>query len=77
MEKKLTNSGPLREPADKHSIYTMNVKLVGGQEVVEQPADRRASLEGWARTPGANDFCASSRGGIWRSSPQSVFRVYL
>jgi len=21
MEKKLTNSGPLREPADKHSIY--------------------------------------------------------
>jgi len=24
MEKKLTNSGPLREPADKHSIYTMN-----------------------------------------------------
>src|SRR6266478_9257546 len=22
MEKKLTNSGPLREPADKHSIYT-------------------------------------------------------
>jgi len=55
----------------------MNVKLVGGQEVVEQPADRRASLGGWARTPGANDFCASSRGGIGRSSPQSVFRVYL
>src|SRR5215831_21424249 len=24
MEKKLTNSGPLREPADKHSICTMN-----------------------------------------------------
>jgi hypothetical protein len=24
MEKKLTNSDPLREPADKHSIYTMN-----------------------------------------------------
>ena len=23
MEKKLTNSGPLREPADKHSIYTI------------------------------------------------------
>jgi len=22
MEKKLTNSGPLRAPADKHSIYT-------------------------------------------------------
>jgi hypothetical protein len=22
MEKKLTNSGPLKEPADKHSIYT-------------------------------------------------------
>ena len=22
MEKKLTNSGPLREPAGKHSIYT-------------------------------------------------------
>jgi len=25
MEKKLTNSGPLREPADKHSIYTSGV----------------------------------------------------
>ena len=24
MEKKLTNSGPLKEPADKHSIYGMN-----------------------------------------------------
>jgi len=24
MEKKLTNSGPLRAPADKHSIYTGN-----------------------------------------------------
>jgi ATP/maltotriose-dependent transcriptional regulator MalT len=24
MEKKLTNSGPLRVPADKHSIYTMD-----------------------------------------------------
>jgi hypothetical protein len=23
MEKKLTNSGPLREPADKHSIFTI------------------------------------------------------
>jgi len=25
MEKKLTNSGPLREPADKHSIYTLKL----------------------------------------------------
>src|SRR5690348_9572210 len=25
MEKKLTNSGPLREPADKHSIYAMHI----------------------------------------------------
>jgi hypothetical protein len=28
MEKKLTNSGPLMEPADKHSIYTMNIPLM-------------------------------------------------
>jgi hypothetical protein len=28
MEKKLTNSGPLREPADKHSIYAINMKIV-------------------------------------------------
>gem|GEM_PF-5734930 len=28
MEKKLTNSGPLREPADKHSIYTLIIILV-------------------------------------------------
>jgi transposase-like protein len=27
MEKKLTNSGPLREPADKHSIYTIEMAL--------------------------------------------------
>jgi len=26
MEKKLTNSGPLMEPADKHSIYTMDIR---------------------------------------------------
>src|SRR4029450_1650393 len=26
MEKKLTNSGPLREPADKHSIYTIQLR---------------------------------------------------
>jgi len=25
MEKKLTNSGPLMEPADKHSIYALNL----------------------------------------------------
>ena len=25
MEKKLTNSGPLREPADKHSIYPLSL----------------------------------------------------
>ena len=25
MEKKLTNSGPLRESADKHSIYTVQL----------------------------------------------------
>jgi predicted ATPase len=24
--KKLTNSGPLREPADKHSIYTLELR---------------------------------------------------
>ena len=27
MEKKLTNSGPLREPVDKHSIYAMDKAL--------------------------------------------------
>jgi hypothetical protein len=25
MEQKLTNSGPLREPADKHSIYAIKI----------------------------------------------------
>jgi len=28
MEKKLTNSGPLREPADKHSIYTIELLML-------------------------------------------------
>ena len=27
MEKKLTNSSPLREPADKHSIYTIKIGM--------------------------------------------------
>src|SRR5262249_53729848 len=30
MEKKLTNSGPLRESADKHSIYTMDIDAAFG-----------------------------------------------
>jgi hypothetical protein len=28
MEKKLTNSGPFREPADKHSIYTIKLAFI-------------------------------------------------
>jgi hypothetical protein len=28
MEKKLTNSGPLREPADKHSIYAIKQRVL-------------------------------------------------
>jgi hypothetical protein len=31
MEKKLTNSGPLRESVDKHSIYT--IKLVAARGI--------------------------------------------
>jgi hypothetical protein len=27
MEKKLTNSGPLRKPADKHSIYAIKIEI--------------------------------------------------
>src|SRR5882724_6156740 len=34
MEKKLTNSGPLREPAGKHSICTIKVALGAGQMVM-------------------------------------------
>jgi len=46
MEKKLTNSGPLREPADKHSIYTMNMigdrrgRLFGGESSVRGHGDK-------------------------------------
>jgi hypothetical protein len=36
MEKKLTNSGPLRESVDKHSIYTIKLMKI---------APRRLSLE--------------------------------
>ena len=34
MEKKLTNNGPLKESADKHSIYTLQL-WVDGQEVTQ------------------------------------------
>src|SRR6266851_325687 len=34
MDKKLTNSGPLRKPADKHSIYT--IKKSRGQELTRE-----------------------------------------
>ncbi len=40
MDKKLTNSGPLRKPADTHSIYT--IKREGGQKLgVHRGGDRR------------------------------------
>jgi hypothetical protein len=41
MEKKLTNSGPLMEPADKHSIYTMNISTArcthDKSDITEEP----------------------------------------
>jgi hypothetical protein len=36
MEKKLTNSDPLREPADKHSIYTMHITPACGSVLLAQ-----------------------------------------
>src|SRR5437899_1216443 len=44
MEKKLTNSGPLREPADKHSIYT--IEIAGRKEMrVQGVGHRRCQVE--------------------------------
>ena len=42
MEKKLTNSGPLREPADKHSICTIQL-----QELLEPFGITRYYTDGW------------------------------
>ena len=44
MEKKLTNSGPLREPADKHSIYTMNKAPCGRTLRTSAPSSGTGSL---------------------------------
>lgn len=42
MEKKLTNSGPSREPADKHSIYTLDfVGVQGRSSLRDDPALQR------------------------------------
>jgi len=52
MEKKLTNSGPLREPADKHSIYTLKLTPCGRTRALEQriPWSHRCILDtpAWA-----------------------------
>jgi hypothetical protein len=46
MEKKLTNSGPLREPADKHSIYMHNCVDCG----IDVEADKgKKGRKPWAR----------------------------
>jgi hypothetical protein len=47
MEKKLTNSGPLREPADKHSIYTIKI----GAQAQEPEDDQQATQEDTKRPP--------------------------
>jgi hypothetical protein len=44
MEKKLTNSGPLRESVDKHSIYTMHM-IKKRQMVVEAGEEGRTAAE--------------------------------
>ena len=41
MEKKLTNSGPLREPADKHSIYTHHQFALANDDHQEYPINAR------------------------------------
>ena len=45
MEKKLTNSGPLREPADKHSIYTQAFEGIYSAKHLATQVDREALLE--------------------------------
>jgi hypothetical protein len=46
MEKKLTNSGPLMEPTDKHSIYTLDLckAEVISVKVTAPPGDPFAAL---------------------------------
>jgi len=47
MEKKLTNSGPLRESADKHSIYTIQQYACG---------------KGYLRAADVSSFCTLADG---------------
>src|SRR5262245_66690478 len=55
MEKKLTNSGPLREPADKHSIYT--IKILFGMHIA--PCGRAYRGQYWcpSRQPSLGRKC--------------------
>jgi hypothetical protein len=39
MEKKLTNSGSLRESVDKHSIYTMNLAPSGRALLISEASE--------------------------------------
>jgi hypothetical protein len=51
MEKKLTNSDPLREPADKHSICTIKLILQAGLDMGRSTDD----------LPGHKRFAAMQR----------------
>src|SRR3712207_4647268 len=59
MEKKLTNRGPLREPADKHSIST--------SPDAHAPGDGRIADACWFRSPPFGDGGESDRSFVVRA----------
>jgi len=71
MEKKLTNSGPLREPADKHSIYTMHRNARDAERPMEDlPHGQHIALH---RTLNPSRSCGSVQAGHHCWPPRGLY----
>jgi hypothetical protein len=57
MEKKRTNSGPLREPADKHSIYAMDKMRHDRKHLTAAEVDKLMPLSKGDRHTGRPRCC--------------------
>ena len=85
MEKKLTNSGPLREPADKHSIYTLKTQIDHLIEAAGNHGDVIRALVTRLFPAGQRHVGGSHYGGNWtnrwlrerRVAHKDILSLYL